>query len=168
MRMPKEAIDWIYGDGMDMIAMPTIVKLAPHAIDTLTAFMLEEGFVNSHKSYVMTALANIAHYYPETHDEVKAAFLSFMEHALQDKQKALYTSHTLNGLLACAILDFHDEDLWPKIEEMYKQNLVDRTCAGSLKAVKRDLLFRPCYFSPCDLGLEDRFRSMDHAFGHNR
>jgi len=168
LRMPDEAIDWVYGDGMDMTVEPTIVKLAPHAIDTLVAFLLEEGLVNSRKSYVMTALVNIEHYYPETHDEVVAAFRTFIKHALEDKQEALYTSYTLNGLLVCALLDLHEKDLWPEIEKMYKLNLVELMCAGKLKEVKRDLLFRPSAFSPCDIDIEERYKSMDRAFGHNR
>ncbi len=165
--MPHEAIDRIYGDGLNMSVTPTIIKLAPHAINTLLTFLLEEGIVNSFKAEVMVALVNIAHYYPDTHDKVKAAFQTFMEHALHDKQKAQYTDYTLNGMLICSLLDFYEKDLWPQIEQMYKLKLVDNICAGNVNSVKRDLLSTPRSFYPCDIDLEERYRSMFRAFGHN-
>jgi len=167
LRMPDDAVQWIYGDGIDMTVEPSIVKLAPHAISTISSYLMEEGIVNSYKSYVMTGLVAIAHDYPETKEEVLSVFRKFLTRALEEKQEAHFTDYCLNGMLICALLDIQAMELLPEIEQLYKQDLVDKMGAGSWKEVKREMLRSNTYY-PLTLDLDKRYESMERAFGHNR
>lgn len=167
LRMPDDAVQWIYGDGIDMSVDPSIVKLAPHAISTLSSYLMEEGIVNSFKSYVMTGLATIVHDYPETKEEVLSAFRKFLTRALEEKQEARFTDYCLNGMLVCALLDIQARELLPEIEQLYKLDLADKMGAGSWKEVKREML-RLNSFRPLTLDLDKRYEDMERAFGHNR
>lgn len=167
LRMPDDAVEWLYGDGIDMTVSPSIVKLAPRAISAIASYLMEEGVVNSFKSYVMTALVNVAHYFPEAKEEVLSVFHRFLTRALEEKQEALFTDYCLNGMLVCSLLDIQAKEFLPEIEELYNQDLADKMCAGSWKEVKRDMLGWNT-FTPLDIDLDKRCDGLIRAFGHNR
>ncbi len=165
LRMPDDAIFDVFGDGIDMMGTPTIIKLGRHAISTLLSYLMEEGVVNSWKAHVLSALANIAYYYPETKDEVMAAYRTFLERALQEKQDARFTDYSLNGMLMCDLVYIHAKEFLPEIEKLYELELVDPWGAGKLEEVKRDLLSSSSRLRPYNLDLEKRYKALESAFG---
>ena len=165
LRQSDDVYEFLYGDCAMLVAQPAIVKLGHKHLPLLHSFLMEEGIMHYGKSYVMSAMAEIADRYPEKRNEVISIYASVIDSIIEQGPSATFTDYDLNGMLVGEALNLHAEELLPQIKQMYDQNLVDRQGCGYWKDVEHSMKTKEYNVDRRPIDIKQIYRELERQFG---
>ncbi len=164
LKVDMDTFDEIFGDAVACYLLPTLVKLGKDALPRLEAFLYETGFYFSRKTIVFEALVDIAYRWEDKRNEVEDMLRKFLSKAECDGTAADFTDYHLNGMAVCAACDLRAVQLFPIIERLYKDDLVEEYLAGSIDSVK-ECLHSDANYCLEDIDLRDIYATALRTFG---
>lgn len=167
LRQPYDAIDFIYGDTAHLVIIPALAKLGATSLPLLKSFIFEEGIPHCGKSHIFETVSEIAQMHPEKRDEVIRWFGSIIDRINEEGTDALFTNHTLNGLLVSELANLHTEELLPKIKEIFDNDLIDWHICGSWKDVEHDTKAGTYHKERCETDIKQIYKALNKTFGKN-
>jgi hypothetical protein len=167
LRQPEDVMDYLWGDGGNIMVTPAIASLGKDSLPLLHDFILEEGIIHSGKWRVFEAVADIITLYPEKREAAIEWFSTIIDHILDGGPEASFTDYSTNGILVGELLHIHAEELLPKIKQMYDRNLVERDVCGNWENVEKDMMANKYHKSNPITDIKQAYCELDWAFGGN-
>ncbi len=136
LRQHSDYIELFIGDILTEYMWIALYNTASSQLEICKQFMLEPGIYTYNKTVISEMVSQIALYQPKRKDEITRWFHDVLRFFLNSKSEDNVIDSDLIGILVNDILDFNGTALIPKIEELYKKEIVDLNSCGDIKEVK--------------------------------
>lgn len=165
MRQSFEVYNYLLGDPVDQVLIPTVIQLGKDNLPKLEEFLSSAGIATGCKLDMMKALVGIAYCYPEKRDEVLAVFESFGQKAFKEQKQAQFTNAFLNCWFVFSLKDLRAANFLPMIYSFYKSDIVDEEACDTYNQVKAQIQEEP---EPQSfwLSLRECYDRLESLYGH--
>lgn len=122
-----------------------LFKMGKNQLDKLKNFVLTPHLDTYPRSEVVTAIAQIAHHYPERRNEIIKCLEEIMDSVLNSGPESGIVDSEFNGFLVWDVVELRGTELLGKIEKLYAAGYVAEGIVGPYESVKKDISGKPKY-----------------------
>ena len=137
-RRPEEEMDPLFGDLIIDELYDILVHCGQNQLDTLVAFIKEEEVWKYSRSIFIDALAETGLHFPEKKAAVVECMSDLIHHFNDLGKNKEDTDDLIPTGLAIAANQLDEKALWPVIEELFQNELVDEDFLGTWEEYQAD------------------------------
>lgn len=134
----EEYIDNIVGDFITEAVWMVIMKVGINQLDVLEKYAMEEDAHIFSRLAVCDAFVQIALHHPEKKDAILQIYDRIIKSISSASDHYEKSDPSFNAFIICNMIDLGLANYLPVIEELYSNNLIDRTITGTLEDTKND------------------------------
>lgn len=166
LRQDKEFFDYNFGDAAPEIYIPTLYLLGQDDPDIFNAFLHEPGLHGLARSYVLTAVAMIAHRQPSRRAEIIRWFRNLIGFYIERLPQKQCCDGEVAAFLISDLVDIHAVELLDDIRKLMDTGFVDESICGDFEEIRKDMSEKHGYtevssYSP---DLKERYKRYERWF----